>query len=430
MTEKQRTSSSFDFRDDNGQIRLPTPEEVAIMRAESEMKAAEDQAAADIRHEAFKKERRTSRIKKVLAVAALFATVKSGGLIDIAADPFSDAGKVAAGAIDVAPITVPDELDGIAFEDFSKKAQREMTESAQADHDKELEAESTVVSLFERADAEGYDGIVSEVASDKAAHPESYADDDATRTAFERLDSSETNEQSISALDSFMHEFGMTADFHNGDRFDDRHDQVRDAAKAYVSVFSTLPKDLIALSKLESVTISNEGITADQSHVGAEGGAFTGTSINLTALNAYMDTVAPVESRLQFDDLGYEKAVAHELGHALDHSLNLSAPLAEDEIVVEGDSLSDMDFLARGASMVRGAVNYPEYLSTYGRYSTVENTAEVLAGVVSNRLNGLAKVTETRKFTSPANEAMIDMLAQLEKARPGIAKILIANRVA
>jgi hypothetical protein len=137
----------------------------------------------------------------------------------------------------------------------------------------------------------------------------------------------------------------------------------------------------------------------------------------------FMDAASKLESALDGDDYGYQSLVAHELGHALDEHEMLYAQLDQD--ATEEDISGKAMFVLAGQNVI----NRPDYLSAYSRTSSNEHTAEVLSGVLSDRDNGLATTDEWRRFGSRANKSMIDMLAQLEAIRPGIAKILISNRL-
>ncbi|MBC7512111.1 hypothetical protein H7142_00405 [Candidatus Saccharibacteria bacterium] len=428
MSETLNTTQSNSSEANTGLITMPSQEEFAAMAqirtAEETVRRAE---IADWR-KAEKRKQWKGRMKKVMAATALLATVKGGGFIDMAADPFSDAGSVAAGAIDISPVTIPDEMDGIAFEDYDTAVQDEYIADESERVSSEMEAKATVVNLFQRADNEGYRGIVTEVQADRAEHPEQYISSGVVEQARKAIDEAHSNTDAITGFEQFAEQYGLTAGFGDDIQFDGKEVAVKKALGAYIDVLSALPKDFVNLAALESLTVSDSALTAAGSGFGSEAGSYSPTygSINVVIHGPLLGVAAKVESIVGGDDYSYQSVVAHEFGHALSENIGIGSHLEDDEIV---DMSEKTDAGAYFGQMLKNRINQADFMSLYGRTDSGENTAEVLSGVLSDRANGLATADETRRFTSDANQSMIDMLAQLENARPGIAKILIANRL-
>lgn len=413
-------------------ITMPSEVEFAQLAAEREAREAAEREKRIAAHKEWlereKRQKWKNRMKKAMAVVALTASVKSGGFIDMAGDQFSDAGRVAAEAVEAPSLAdhLPqDEVDGIAFEDYPQAAQDEMTAEAHATVENIEQARNTVIELFETADRDGYDGIVREVAEHRAAHPELFMDQNQVEAVTENIENASSNEDAIQILQEFMNFYGIEAGFHDQHQFDDRQGEVKEIARAYVDVFSVLPKDFIALSKLEQVTVSNKPVTTHATDGGgSEMGVYRPNEnvINVVAVGKVLNAVMPVEGFLQRTDYSYQGVVAHELGHAFDEQLPVEVSQPEGEQV---EGVSAATFLEH---MARGVINRPEAPSVYAHSADEEYSAELKSGVLSDRSDGLASTDEWRKFGSESNKAMIATLVKFERVYPGIAKILIANR--
>lgn len=421
-------------------IAMPTEIEFAQMTAQREAREQAEKAQREKAHKEWReRERRETwkgRMKKVMAATAIVMTFKSGGLMDMVGDEFSDAGQVAADAVsepqteDYAVSRPGDTLDGIPYEEFSQEVRDEWAAEAEAKVEAVEKARQTVIDLFERVDDEGYDGLVAEVSEYKATHPEIFIDKASVEAAHEKIDSAGTNEEIIEALDDFMDFYGSEVAFH-GESFDDKQGSVNEIANAFVDVYSALPKDFIELAKVSKITISDEAVVEADGTVGHELGRYsTSGEINIVASSKLFNAMMSVEGFLQRTDMSYQGVIAHELGHALNEQLGVGATLPEDEKIdleVTGDEKTPVvPFIEH---IGRGIINRPEAPSVYAKSEQEEFNAEILSGVLSDRSGGLATTDEWRKFGSESNKAMIASLVDLEQAYPGIAKILIANRV-
>ena len=408
-------------------ISYPSEAEFEQMKVARQARELQQREAYKSREATRKRESWKSRMKKAFAATALFATVQSGGLVDIAGDHFSDAGTVAAGAIEVSETEIPEELDGIAFEKYSQETRAKVIAEYTADVENRNDARSTVIDLFSRIDDEGYATVVTEVEADKSAHPELYASSQQINRAKEAINDADSNAQAVNALSDFMQNYEILVDFYDGKVFTGREAEVKQVLTAYVNIFSVLPKDFIQEAQLNKVTVSDEPVLSSEQTAGAEGGAyFSNGSINIVAQSKFIDVSTKLETLVGGTDYSYESTLAHDLGHALIYNLGVYTSLAEAETVDMNDSI---DAKAYFGQIAANAASVPGYMSTYARSTPGENTAEVLSGILSDRSDGLARTNEWRRFGSGANKSMIDMLAQLESNQPGIAKILIANRV-
>lgn len=413
-----------------GMITLPTDEEWAEMARVREAREAEESEryAAGVKYWRDRERRKTwkGRMKKVMAATALFATIKSGGFIDMAGDQFSDASDVAASAIPVATVEVPNSLDGTAFEDFPADTQAEIVAEEDARVERSNDARKTVIGLFDRLDKEGPGGIVAEVEQERRNNPDQFANQEAANHTKEAIDHADSNEQAVHELNDFMKQFDIEAGFDGDTAYGGDEHETKKILKAYVNVFSVLPKDFVKLANLQQVTVSENQETSYGSSGDARGmlaGDYGDGVIRIIAQNRLMMAAEPVAEFITGEDDSYEAVVAHELGHAFDENAGIGAELKSGE---QRATTSAGQFIEMFA---RNAVKRPEVPSEYSRSDDAEFTAEVESGLLSDKSNGLATPDEWRRFGSESNKAMIEMLAEFESIRPGIAKILIANRL-
>lgn len=374
-----------------------------------------------------------SRMKKAIAVTALVASVKGGGFIDMAADPFVDAGDVAASAIPQEKLEVPNEIDGIQFEDYSADTQEEtIAESKEYVEDSER-ARETVISIFSRADKEGYDGIIHDAQEWKLAHSELFVDEEKIKQIVESIDESKSNRDTLDALSTFMSfydikvGFGMN-NFGEEVSFEDKQGEVKDIAQAYIKVFSSLPKDFIALSNLERVSITKEfnDEQTSNSFGGTQGGEYSPSDneVTISTISGFVKYAKVFDEVLVGTKDDYTALIAHELSHAFDEHGVVSAEFDSSEQLGDGMAAPLLEQIARNV------IDRPESPSIYGKSNSQEFTAEVSGGLLSDSggTSGISSVEQTRQFSSKSNKAMINALYTMEKQYPGIAQLLIANR--
>lgn len=422
-------------------IEMPSELEFAQMTAEREAREKVLQTQRASEHKAWReRERREAwkkRMKKVMAATAIIVTFKSGGLMDMAGDEFSDAGHVAADAVpepkleDFLAGEPGEEVDGILYEEYPQEARDEWAAEAASEFKEVEEARQTVIDLFDRVDNEGYDNLKTEVNEYRETHPDLFVDDAAIEAAHEAIDSADTNKDVLSALGEFMGFYGAEVGFNNDRSFDERQSSVKEIANAFVDVYSALPKDFIELAQVTKLTVSDKAVVDSHGEVGTEMGSYNSLgAINIVADSTLFKAMISVESFLQRSDASYQGIIAHELGHALDEQLAVGVELPDDirvDLELEDDeSTPIVPFIEQ---IGRGIINRPEAPSVYAKSEQGEFNAELLSGLLSDRSDGLATTDEWRKFGSASNKAMIQMLVDLERAYPGIAKILIANRV-
>lgn len=388
--------------------------------------AAAERRAAQVK-EWYEQQKRMAwkdRMKKVMAVTALLATVKGGGFIDMAGDAMSDAGDVTAGVIERAELDVPGVLDGVKLEDYPEASQKEIVAEQTEAVERYNVARETIVDLFRQIDSQGTSQVVAEVGYERSQHPELFATSEVVDSTREAIDSAATNKAALMAFSGFMNTYDIKAGFYDTP-FEDKQDETKKILNAYIDVFSVLPKDFIQLARLERVTVSNASHTAQPGNY-PEAGSYSeyDSSIDVVVPGNVELAMMPVGEFLAQEDGSYQGVIAHELGHALDAQLILTSDLDENE-TVESDTTDASTFFSQIGENV---INRPNHISYYSHTSKDEHTAELLSGLLSDRSNGLASPDEWRRFGSGANKAMIRMLVDLEIKRPGIAKILLANR--
>ncbi len=414
---------------------ITLPDEVTFQQATAKREAQDkldrerNAAAYQEWREREKREKRIGRLKKAFAVAAIFMTYKSGGLIDMAGDHVTSAGDVAAEALQVQPFEVPDEMDGIPFEDYSQDVQEEIVSEGQVRVEKDTKMKNELVDIFSDLDTNGPEGLLEEVDTYKADHAEKFTSTETTDDTKEQIDNQDSNSDVMATLNNFMKtEYGINASFGvdtMGEevRFDDRTEVVKDIAKAYVDVFGALPKDFVSLANLETIKISNQLPSGDEEWDTRGRYSPDLNRIQLFVHSPAFNAVLNGAEKIPYvGSMSYQSVVAHELGHALDEKLVL--PVTNTE--VEAGGMETTEFLEHTA---RTLVYKSELPSTNAAEDGQEHTAEVLAGILAKESSGLADTNEWRRFGSESNKNMIRMLGQLEEAYPGISKILIANRL-
>lgn len=378
-------------------ITMPTTSGFDQMRVEREEREAVEREQRTVElNERLKREklkRRKRRLTKTIAATAVvlssYASLKSGGLIDKAGDRFVDAGDVVASAIGSVP-------------------------------DHEPKGKDMLSAFFSELDERGPGQLIQEVEQYKQSHASEFASETNLVATGERIDNAETNDEVVTALDEFMSgEYGIAVGYHT-ESFDDRKGDVKGFAKATVEVFGALPKGFVALAEVDEIVMSNE--ESDRSGTYSEEDE---TATIILRTKAGLDNAV---KRVASDNLPYvgdmsnRWTVAHELGHALDSHLSL--PVSGSTAKAgDGGIWEDL------GTMGRELIQRPEFPTEYAKSDSGEHSAEVLAGVLSRSADGLADVDEWRRFGSESNKNMIRMLAQLEGAYPGIAKILVANRL-
>lgn len=410
-------------------ITMPSELEFQQQAAEREAREAAERERRSLATKEWlereKRQKRKSRLKKAMAVAAVVMTFKSGGFIDMAGDQFSDAGRVASEAIETPKTSdyLSDSVDGIDFEEYPEAAQADMRAEAHEEMQRDERVREAIIGLFETVDSDGYEGVKAEVAAERSAHPELFMSEERLNAVVDNIENAGSNSDTLESLGEFLAFYGIETGFRDDQKFEGREGEVKEIARAWVDVLSVLPKDFVALAELERVTISDEAVSGQDGH-GSEMGTYTPDSneINIVAKSRLLNAMAPAEGFLQRSDFSYEGVIAHEFGHALDERMPIGASLEE------GEEMDTMSVKAIAEHIGRGIINRPEAPSIYAHSSDQEYAAELLSGVLSDRSDGLATTDEWRKFGSTSNKKMIDMLAQLEAVRPGIAKILIANR--
>jgi hypothetical protein len=429
----------------SAQTELITPEvmqrQIAAIKRQSELEEPIRQQRAEVRKREINQWQRTekiktwkSRMKKTIAVTALLATVKGGGLIDMAADPFIDAGSLAASAIPAQSREAPpDKIDGVKFEDFPKDAQEEIIAENVESFESANKAKETVVGLFSRIDKEGYEGVVHDAHEWKLAHKDLFVDNEKIDQATQSIDQSKSNSETLKALSDFMSFYDIEAGFSIDDfaeevSFNDSQSEVKDIAKAYIKVFSSLPKDFIALSQLERVSVTDEfdtSVTSD--FVGQQMGVYSpgDNQITIKTMSKSMKYSKYFDEVITGSKADYESFIAHELSHAFDEHDVVSVDFDEGQQLGEGMAAPLFE------QTTRNIIDRPESPSIYAKSSGEEFTAEVGAGLLSDvqGSGGLAAVEQVRQFSSASNKAMIRALSSMEAHYPGIALQIIANRV-
>ncbi len=409
---------------------------------------AQERIEAGQRQTLYEKEKKASRLLKVKKFFAVLALSAAGyGIFAPGVGAVDRVGAVMTDAEDTAEIAIVNPQDGLddLYDSplFSDMTPEEIQRSIAETNAEQVRARSIVINLIKEVDEKGYGSLVERVNVQKQNYPDVFvpkADIDAARAAIE---SASSNNEVVHALNEFMRYYDITASFANGE-FTEKNGQVKNVANAYIDVFSQLPRDFIALAKLKEVTIAAEGHTSDDTH-GIEGGSYEAYDgkINVVALSRAFELLAAPDEIIRGEDFSFGAVVAHELGHAIVH--NYKAPVKNgygtgEELHVHLPESQKLDVVSEDSDPfkiiyegyieggMRTLAQRPEVPSLYSRSSNSEYQAELLSGLLSNKDGGLASVNEWRRFGSESNKAMLQVLADLEQLRPGIAEIIVANR--
>ncbi|HEY1085144.1 MAG TPA: hypothetical protein VGE34_00275 [Candidatus Saccharimonadales bacterium] len=428
----------------SAQPEVITPEimdrQIAAMHEQTEALRPQREAEEEARKLAAERWQRTQKIetwrrrmKGTLAAVVLFSTVKSGGLFDMAADPFVDAGDVVASAVEPSKAEdfLWDEMDGIRFKDLLPSEQVEERTEAEEQADRKNDARDKVIELFSLLDR---DSTVVKNAANKWRydHQELFVDENRIDTAKRRIDESNSNQEVITALEDFMSFYDIRVGFEGAgddqpEPFDSHKGEVKQLARAMVGVFSKLPKDLVRMSEVEQIEIASE-LSADNIGFGSDPAGLYSEDYNRLSfrpVSKWFRHAAKFDEIFTGGEQSYQGAVAHEFGHALAGKLEISSPLDEGGTIDAEDGLGK-PYLTQIAGNV---IKRPKYVSIYGRSGYGEYTAEAFSGLFSDISNDLALPEETRRFGSEANAGMLRILAELEERYPGAALLIVGNKL-
>lgn len=400
MLEAPRDTLAYDK---NGLIRPPTPDELdAMLRAR---KTADQARYAKVMAErnAHKRSTRLRIGRGVLAATLAYLSVKGGGAVDMVHDFSTQARTVAESAI-------PDPHQYLSDDDPS------LPEA--------IRARNEVIKLIDRVDREGYGGIRQEVDEERANDINNYPSDEFIEESRHTIDNSATPQEVAEALNAFMQFYGVSASLAQERQFNGEGPrESKKIAEAYIEVFSNLPKKLIDQSGLKEVTIS----MGPQSSMKDDWATYhkAENRINIVQIDWLKRVAVSASNYLDGSSFSYPAAVAHELGHALHYK----AGGLINETWNTNFKPDKSDMITQLEQIGRNTIAYPDAPSIYGKTSSIERTAELISGVLTDRRGGLVSVDESRRFKSPLNRAILSVLASLEQQCPGIAKTLLADRV-
>jgi len=240
--------------------------------------------------------------------------------------------------------------------------------------------------------------------------------------AYQRVDESHSNQEAVNALGSITQFYGIEAEIDAS--FDGKEDEVKDMAKAYIKVFTNLPRDFIQKAAVKRVRMAEPFVQSSDSGM-TKAGEYSSGDKSITII-PYSSAAFKAATYLQQwagdGNVSYESIIAHELGHAFEENgIGIQQ-------IPEGGQTTDVTATAIGEQVGRHVIGLPEVPSMYSRTSSEEFSAELSSGILSDTPNGLADVNSTREFSSKLNKYELNQLVEYEKAYPGIALLLVANR--
>ena len=118
---------------------------------------------------------------------------------------------------------------------------------------------------------------------------------------------------------------------------------------------------------------------------------------------------------------GYEHVVAHELVHAMQDRNGIDIDIRPE------DKLKNASWTV--GDFVSSHIDRPILPSSYAKTHSVEEQAEIMAGLLTNDSNGLKPPSHSRHFASDLGAKHINELVTLEKWHPGVALQLVAARI-
>lgn len=364
-------------------------------------------------------ERRKRWFRRGIGAAAVYAVLAPGGLVDMAADRVIDTDRVVTSAVDEltdadSRLTLDSTWDGIKIRDYPDPQGlldelNEPTEAMRA-------ALPAIQRTMRDLDTHNYAAIKARAEAYKASHPGEVFDPERATELIRSIENADNKEQVMRVL----HEVGA---FHGLDidaRDDLALDQIKNTGRGIVEALADLPASLLNMAKLDKITIGTPAQTdATDSSGKALMGYYDESSRSITVRGvsdrfvaaAGVSTVPGVQEATNI-----KHVVVHEIAHSL-------------------ENISYADFDRSGGNtpltyaidfIVGGVADHPQAISSYSRANAMESAAENLAGVLSDRPDGLPHPDDARRFSSPAGQTLLQNLAALEVAQPGLADYLVS----
>jgi len=351
-------------------------------------------------------------IGSFLLAAAVYSTVKSGGVIDHAIDPFQNADSVVQEAWELDPTPIEDrEFDNIPFSYYSPDAQAEW----RADEQDTVDAANRVARTMSDLDGHRYDDIQERADAFRQSQGNNIMPTEQTVATLEQIESSTDFRQVAGALDIFMNFYGKDAgllrqDLVNLKKFDPSVDldSVKRVSEDIVEALSYLPKGIIADAQFTDLKLAgSSGTLLGQYYKGRT--QELGVTVPSRMASKLFSAGNALPNFIQ-DPQRTKTDILHELTHANDGLLTGSTPASDNAKI----------FKQIGKDMV----GRPDYVTHYATTSFGEEAAENTSAAL-NIERGPTHPDAARRFGSEANKGVLTKLAAFEANYPGITDYLV-----
>jgi len=399
-TDQQQHTWSIEFRQSPG----AQPHDAILSIAES-IHATDLKSIRALETKERKRQNRHKWIRRAVGVAAIYATLTPGGLVDIAHN--SIVGTQA---------TVQTAVQGFTPE----------TESLEsiAEWEKIQTAGLAVEQTMEDLDIHQYQSVLDRAAEFKVQHAAEFLSADAIDETLDQIETAQTKEEVVAALADVSAFYGYTFEVSDIVSLG----ALKNTAGEIVKSLSILPTSLTNQAALKTIMLQTmeevAGDDADSDHELVGRYRSGEESIRIGSVDTLGVTLKRVSTTIPGSYGGYDIGTVfmHEFSHALNEGASLGVA---DERAQVGEDRKAANIIED--IVVGGVLDSPQFMSTYARASTEESIAENLSGIFTDRSDGLAHPDESRSYTSPANVLALMNLVQLEANTPGLADYLVAQ---
>lgn len=377
-------------------------------------------------------ESRRKWLHRSLGALAAGLAFSSGGVIDKATDPFIDTDKVVEDSIEVSELYTLDSIySGTKIEDYPdpNSLLSEINQPLIEESEALRSAVPSVQRVMSDLNEHNYDAIKTRAEVYLAKHPDQLPSADLIESVHSRIDSANTEGEVAEALSEAAGFYEVEFGYPDNDNYTIDISALKNTAKGVVDGLARLPASVVDYAELNSILIASpEYFNERDSSIHQTVLGFANQeekTITMRATSPLAETVrggmSTIPGAQSFDSTSTEAVFLHEFGHIVNGARGIIGSSTPNTVDFEGPGVTD--YIVDAA---RGMANYPEAISTYSRTSYEESVAENIGGVIGDRSDGLAHPDESRRFSSPANKALIENLVRLEAWEPGLADYFVS----
>jgi len=397
---QQKQGWSIEFRQSPG----AQPHDAILSIAES-MHATDLKSIRALETKERKRKNRNKWIRRAVGVAAIYATLTPGGLVDIAHN--SIVGTQA---------TVQTAVQGFTPETDSPESIAEWA--------KIQTAGMAVEQTMEDLDIHQYQSVLDRAAEFKVEHAAEFLSANVIDETLDQIGTAQTKEEVVAALADVSAFYGYSFEVSDAVSLD----ASKNTAGEIVKSLTILPTSLTNQAALKTIMLQTmEEVAGDDAGSDHElvGRYRSGEeSIRIGSVDTLGSVLKQVSTTIPGSYAGYTvgSVFMHEFSHALNEGSSLGVADERAQVGEDRKAANIIEDIAVG-----GVLDSPQFMSTYARASTEESIAENLSGIFTDRSDGLAHPDESRSYTSPANVLALMNLVQLEANTPGLADYLVAQ---